>query len=72
MSPALIQLIAVAGPQVVGLMIDLFKTVKDKNPDAITPEQWTELRGMFSETYEERKARITQELKAAGSFGTTN
>lgn len=72
MSPALIQLIAVAGPQLVGVMVELFKNIQDKNPEAITPEQWAALRAMFAETYEERKARITQELKSAGAFGSSN
>lgn len=68
MSPALIQLIAVAGPQVVSVLIDLFKSINGKTPEAISPTQWAELRAMFNESYEARKARIEQELKNSGSL----
>lgn len=62
MDPALAQLIAVAGPQVVGFLISTIKTIKDESPNSITPEQWAELQSMFSESYDERKARIARTI----------
>lgn len=62
MSPAIVQLIAVAGPQLVTVLIDLFKGITASKPEAITAEQWQELRTLVAEDYEARKARIRQEL----------
>lgn len=68
MPPAILQLIAVAGPQVVSVLIDLFKSINSRTPEAISPTQWAELRALFSESYEARKARIEQELKNSGAL----
>lgn len=66
MNPALTNLLVTSGPQVVGVLIETFKLIRDNNPAAITEDQWKDLREMFAETYEERKTRIEHELKNSG------
>jgi len=63
MSPALIQLIALAGPQVFAVAVELIKEVSDKSPEAVTSEQWAALRALVAEDYDARRARIAAQLK---------
>ena len=69
MDPIIAQLIAASGPSVVQFLIENIRMIKDKSPESITPAQWEQLRDMFKETYEDRKARIEASLRQAGQLG---
>ncbi len=58
------QTAAVLGPPALQLALEVIRAVRTTNPGAITPAQWDELRGLFAETYEQRKNRIAAEMAA--------
>lgn len=66
MDPVFAQLIAVGGPQLVAWMIQTIKDINAKAPEAVTEEQWNELRALVAESYDARKARIAREVTGSG------
>lgn len=62
------QTAAVLGPPAMQLALEVIRTIRTTQPEIITPEQWDQLRQLVSEPYDERKARIEAEMRAAGQL----